>query len=199
MTIRRTLLISLAGHLVLFGLFGISFGKKLPQISLPHVFFWGRYAPAQGVIDRRPAPGPVVDSWLIPGAGGSRDFSFGPAAPRKPAAFPFIRKENFREQESGPPPAPKRSEDSITLHPVLPYGLTLYFKDREVAHVELAFRIVPRGLRNPVEITRKISSGNLDADLVTMRHMTHFLFIQQRSFAPNTWQGVKIDLSTRGE
>jgi len=46
-------------------------------------------------------------------------------------------------------------------------------------------------------IKRKISSGNLEVDLLTMRYIGHYLFIQQKRFTPNNWQTVKIDLSEK--
>jgi hypothetical protein len=50
--------------------------------------------------------------------------------------------------------------------------------------------------RNSILVKRRISSGNLEADLLSMRYISRYLFMQQRGFVPNKWQTVKIDLST---
>jgi hypothetical protein len=94
----------------------------------------------------------------------------------------------------------RKKEPEIIFHPLLPYSFTLYFKDRQIAHVELLFNIVSnKGLRNAAVIKRKISSGNLEVDLLIMRYIEHYLFIQQARFTPNTWQSVKIDLSAKSD
>jgi len=48
-----------------------------------------------------------------------------------------------------------------------------------------------------ISLRRKISSGNLEADLLSMRYIGHYLFIQQEGFASNVWQTVKIEFSPR--
>jgi hypothetical protein len=93
--------------------------------------------------------------------------------------------------------APERKEPSIMFHPLLPYQLQLYFKDRQVVHIELEFNIIPRGQKNAILIKRRVSSGNLEADLLSARYISRYLFIQQARFLPNNWQTVKIDLSTK--
>jgi hypothetical protein len=92
-----------------------------------------------------------------------------------------------------------RKDHAIIFHPVLPYHFTLYFKDRQVAHVELMFNMVPKGPRNSIFLKRKISSGNLEVDLLTMRYMGHYLFIQQSKFSPNAWRTIKVDLSAQDD
>jgi hypothetical protein len=57
------------------------------------------------------------------------------------------------------------------------------------------FKVDSSGGRNSLEIKRKISSGNLEVDLLSMRYLSPYLFIQQNRFTPNNWQTVKIDLS----
>jgi hypothetical protein len=92
---------------------------------------------------------------------------------------------------------PERKESVIMFHPLLPYQLQLYFKDRQQVHIELMFNIIPGKEKNSILIKRKVSSGNLEADLLSVRYISHYLFIQQARFQPNNWQTVKIDLSTQ--
>jgi hypothetical protein len=81
------------------------------------------------------------------------------------------------------------------FYPHLPYNFLLYFADRQAVHIELMYNISP-GAHSPVlSLKRKISSGNLEADLLAMRYLSHYLSIQQENFPQNTWQAVKIDLS----
>jgi hypothetical protein len=95
---------------------------------------------------------------------------------------------SFRQRETPP---------VIMLYPPLPYHFLLYFKDRQSAHIELMFKIVSKGRTNTIMIKRKISSGNLEADLLSMRYISHYLFIQQAGFPVNNWQTVRIDLSAK--
>ena len=77
-------------------------------------------------------------------------------------------------------------------------AIQLYFKDRQLAHIELAFNIISGQKINPVVVKRKISSGNLEADLLSMRYISHYLYIQQAAFPSDVWQEVKIELSPKG-
>ena len=190
------LVVSLLCHGIALIFFGFSFDRKISPADYARLSFWGSYAPVadkdigsstlHGGQDREglqaaAQPWPAPDPYLKPAAviNGSKD------AEPVTVELTYVR--------------PRREDDAIIFHPVLPYGLTLYFKDRDVAHVELSFCIIPQGSHNSVELTRKISSGNLDADLVCMRYMTHYLFIQQKNFTPRAWQDVKIDLSAHNE
>jgi hypothetical protein len=83
------------------------------------------------------------------------------------------------------------------LHPLLPYQFELFFKDRQVAHIELEFCLLNNNGKNSVVVRRKISSGNLEADLLSSRFMNHYLFIQQNRFPSDIWQSIKIQLSTQ--
>jgi len=93
--------------------------------------------------------------------------------------------------------ASERKEPAIMFYPRLPYHFALYFKDRQTAHIELSFQVTSAGKRNSIMIKRKISSGNLEADLLSMRYISHYLFIQQAKGVANKWQTVKIDLSAK--
>ncbi|HOW42668.1 MAG TPA: hypothetical protein PLF03_03285 [Candidatus Omnitrophota bacterium] len=91
---------------------------------------------------------------------------------------------------------PQQREPVLLFHPLLPYQLQLYFKDRQDVHIELQFKIHETLNRNAIEIKRKVSSGNIEADLLSLRYISHYLFIQKGGFQTNRWHPVKIDLST---
>jgi hypothetical protein len=114
--------------------------------------------------------------------------------PRAELAF-NINKADFVEYKATAVPVAVPQESVIMFHPLLPYQLQLYFKDRQSVHIELMFNILTSGERNSILVKRKISSGNLEADLLSKRYIEHYLFIQQARFSPDTWQTVKIDLS----
>lgn len=103
-----------------------------------------------------------------------------------------------REPVKSPPvisEIPHYPEPAFTLHPLLPYRFDLYFKDRQQVHIELEFSVTRSDSRNFVSLRRKISSGNLEADLLSMRYIGHYLFIQQARFSAGVWQPVKIEFS----
>ncbi|MBL7081974.1 MAG: hypothetical protein ISS44_05365 [Candidatus Omnitrophica bacterium] len=90
-------------------------------------------------------------------------------------------------------PEIKKVDSSIMFYPPMPYHFLLYFKDRQTAHMEVAFYISPKG--KVAKIRRKISSGNPEVDLLVMRNLVHFLNLCKSNFALGSWQTVKIDLS----
>ena len=85
------------------------------------------------------------------------------------------------------------------FYPRLPPYFSLYFKDRQVAHMELMFKITSSLKNSSISIKRKISSGNLEADLLCMRYINHYLFVQQGIFTSGDWQAVKIELSAKND
>ncbi len=90
-------------------------------------------------------------------------------------------------------PEIKRADLSIMFYPPMPYHFLLYFKDRQIAHMEVAFYISPKG--KILGLKRRISSGNPEVDLLIMRNLTHFLNLCKSNFVLDSWQTVKIDLS----
>lgn len=208
---KKTIFISLVGHLTVFSIFSFSFGNIIPKSDYPRVSFWGQLL-----------LNPQVRQPSVPVAGGKtysrikqiRNFFLKqPDAPLldnltkdSPLSSGYYlkpplnltlntEKEIFVPKPKTPAFPFKRKEPAIIFHPLLPYSFILYFKDRQIAHVELVFKIASSGLRDSIVIKRRISSGNLEVDLLTMRYIGHYLFIQKNSFAPNSWQTAKIDLS----
>jgi hypothetical protein len=201
---KQTLLISFLGHITLFSLFSFSFGPQIPKLNNAFVSF-------QGAILRTPDLMPTPNLSVGHKAG---------AVARKPEVLildkvnresPLVFKDYLKPQitftlnrdkialvkELTPKLLiPKRKEPTIMFYPRLPYHFALYFKDRQVAHIELEFQVISSHNRNSIVLKRKISSGNLEADLLSMRYIDRYLFIQQMGFIPSNWQTVKIDLST---
>lgn len=198
-TFKNTFFISLASHITVFSIFSLSFGNIIHKADYTAVCFlgellWNQRGQAQGhysgaqAASRQMFP---VASLVLPvlNAGLKNDWQEKP-----PVGLPFnTEKESYVEKTL--PLSSKTRIPTIIFHPLLPYSFPLYFKDRQVAHVELMFKVDSAGLRNSTEIKRKISSGNLEVDLLTMRYIGHYLFIQKNNFAPNQWQTVNIDLA----
>lgn len=208
--LKKTIFISILGHITVFSIFGFSFGNRIPNAGYTSVYFWGQFLRNSQVSQ------PVITSIGLRKLALASRYYLNPVRntdstkmqskisngikPQFTLAFNsekgiFIEKSKM--QRTFPP---KRAEEpTIIFHPLLPYGFTLYFKDRQVAHVELIFKIVSEAQRNSILIKRKISSGNLEVDLMTMRYIGHYLFIQQTNFTPDNWQTVKIDLSAKND
>jgi len=213
--LKKSICLSLLGHIALFSIFSFSFGQRVPRSNYPEVSFWG------GVLrtaDLRPYPNAGLPDSLALHNRGIKEIITG-----KPGMEP-VKGVNDVELESLfyghylkpavlietiPDKAIPVQEDAtysrwhkkdvpaIMFYPSLPPHLLLYFKDRQLAHIELAFNISRGRKINPVVIKRKISSGNLEVDLLSMRYISHYLFIQQAAFPSNTWQTVKIELSSK--
>lgn len=194
---KKTLFISLAGHLAFFGIFNFSFGVKLPQLNQAPIAFLGDIL--QGVDFKS---GITKSKFFIKNLqpdtkelDRSRLYYSLDAYHFKPQAIlsAFPDKVLPQEEEAILLRSPKL-ESSIMLYPALPSHFLLYFKDRQIVHIELMFKTDPAG---HLYIKRKISSGNPEADLLTMRYITRYLFMQKAQFLPQSWQTVKIELSPK--
>lgn len=110
-------------------------------------------------------------------------------------------KIQFAPEPAQKPPHLTKKETPIIFYPRLPHYFTLYFKDRQIVHIELLFNIVSAGNKtnSGISIKRKVSSGNLEADLMCMRYIGRYLFMQKTLFSPDHWQIVKIDLSAKSD
>lgn len=202
---RKAIFISLLGHITVFSIFSLSFGNIIPPRQYIYVNFWGQLlstsqvsAPSNqaGVLNTRFIRKP--DIAILNNA--SEELKLPSGSYFRPRLNLAIIKE--REPFIDKLPAfspPKRNEPTIVFHPILPYSFPLYFKDRQIAHVELMFKTIASGSRNSILVKRKISSGNLEVDLLVMRYIGHYLFLQQPDFTPINWQTVKIDLSAKND
>jgi len=221
--LRQALFISLLGHVTLFGMFSFSFGPKIPEVNFANVSFWGAILRSADLMNNRNfdigyKTGGFIGRLGIsvldkikredllasrgyfsasPAFGGGEAGSPALAGEKPPVCLPFNQEKRFFSQKLLPISAiSARKEPAIMFYPRLPYHFALYFKDRQTAHIELMFQVISGAQRNSVLVKRRISSGNLEADLLSMRYISRYLFIQQRAFAPNKWQIVRIDLST---
>ena len=200
---KQSIFVSFLGHLAMFGIFAFSFGNKQPNALYSNVYFQGAilskmdFRPASKLQDARAVLLKRSETFFLDKISkelGTR------------AGESYYLKPNCRIAFSGakllPSMAPsvipagsKRRQAVLMLYPALPYNLSLYFKDRQGVHIELMFKMVPSGKTSFIEIKRKISSGNLEADLLSMHYISHYLFIQQARLNPGLWQTVKIDLA----
>ncbi|MFH1640963.1 MAG: hypothetical protein ABIA66_03250 [Candidatus Omnitrophota bacterium] len=211
MVLKECLVLSFLSHVTLFSLFSLSFGNKTPVVHYTTVSFLGQWLFGSQV---QPGTSSFLEEsgleaifkknsskMLLRKNKGEAPFSFDYYV--KPLLAPASQFANqkatlFLKTADEKPPRIKK-EQTVIFHPLLPYSFPLYFQDRQVAHVELMFKIAPQGAKNPILIKRKISSGNLEVDLLSMRYIGHYLFIQPKGFVPEDWQTVKIDLSARQE
>jgi hypothetical protein len=202
---RKTIFISLLGHLAAFSIFSFSFGRIFPNADYGNLSFWGQIL-----------SGPQVNPQGLTNNLTKKLFSFSRRDIPLKAEPISLQINNWHKKpliplstgikESAPMPKAQlsstlasRKEPAIIFYPLLPYSFMLYFKDRQIAHVELNFKIEREGAKNSIAVKRKISSGNLEVDLLCQRYISHYLFLQQARFSPGSWQAVKIDLSAKGE
>lgn len=200
--LKKTLAISFLGHFALFGIFSFSFGSKMPKVDFSGVSFLGQLFYSFSAIKTH---GPD----LFNGRGQISMLY------KKTGHIAYLDKKYhlrpafvLADQNSGkavftdkPVAAPdiSRREPVIVFYPLLPQYFNLYFKDRQVAHIELMFNIVPSKNRSSLAVKRKVSSGNLEADLLSMRYISRYLYMQHKFFTPDKWQTVKIDLSAKND
>jgi hypothetical protein len=203
--LKKTVFLSLLGHLTLFSLIGFSFGKRLPQVNFVDVYFLKGASPAIHPLNAQYIDTSGIKYFLARKIGALTLQERGKVQPAVPEGYlkPGVALA-FNEEKEGSGPrlieklvSPKKKESVIMFHPQIPYHVTLYFKDREVIHIELMFNVASTGNSSSIHIKRKISSGNLEADLLSMRYISRYLFMQRLSFPLNDWQTVKIDLSTK--
>ncbi len=203
----QAIVISFLGHITLFSMFSLSFGPKIPEVSFARVYFWGAIFRSPDLMNNRNfdigyKTGRLVGKSEISALDkinrenllASRDYL------KPPVSLTFNQEKIAFTRESTPISfMSARKESTIMFYPRLPYHFALYFKDRQTVHIELAFAVISGDKRNSILVKRRISSGNLEADLLSMRYISRYLFMQQRGFVPNKWQTVKIDLSTAND
>jgi len=218
--LRQALFISVLGHVTLFGMFSFSFGPKIPEVNFANVSFWGAILRSAdlmnnrnldigykrggfigrsgiSVLDKIKREDLLTSRDYFPAEAGSRPVPNNDWWEKPPVSLPFNQEKRVFTQKLLPISSiSARKEPAIMFYPRLPYHFALYFKDRQTAHIELTFQVISGDKRNSVLVKRRISSGNLEADLLSMRYISRYLFIQQRALAPDKWQTVKIDLST---
>jgi len=224
---KKTIVISLLWHLAFLSAFRVSSGTHFPPAQHNGIFFWGsllsRYDVLHGQAPihscRRQDTGLSDKAGCMIGLGArvgiplslknpdtavlDKNWSIIPVttyALKPLAQLSFSGdKQVWRQDARTASLALPKKKSVVMFYPHLPYHFLLYFKDRQTVHIELAFIVAATGQNNTIAIKRKISSGNLEADLLTARYLSHYLFIQQMSFPTNTWQTVKIELSPKND
>ena len=201
--LKKPFFFSLLSHAALFGIFSFSLGYKLPNFGTTRVFFLGSFLNNNEIaiplnkttsvpLHNKNIPAKIS----LPQNNSNVSYSYGYTKPVADISLvqgkiPFYpQKEPWKFTQA-------RTESSIMFYPQIPYNFLLYFKDRQVANIEIMFNLNSTNGINAVDIKRKISSGNLEADLLSMRYISHYLFIQQSRFPLNKWQTVKIELRAK--
>lgn len=198
--------ISLLGHIAVFSVFSFSFGYKPFEANFGDISFLGAILKRSDLIwpDNLNARG--MRNLFI---GKTKELAWAKTGLEPHTLSGYLRpaltsglneeKKTFLPQLIWDSSFKAKTQPVIMFYPRLPYHFILYFKDRQTVHLELMFNIIPRDGKSSIVIKRKISSGNLEADLISMRYISRYLFIQQMGFIPNNWQIVKIDLSQKND
>ena len=204
-SLRKPLFISLIGHLVCFGIFSFSFGERILKADYTGVSFQGAILNNADLINRPFFKFPQIKNIfkervdILKLDKTNKAYLAQEKYYLKPAVNLVLNenKVNFIPKPELKPPASTRKESVMMFYPQLPYHFLLYFKDRQIVHIELEFNIASGQESNSLMIKRRISSGNLEADLLSMRYINRYLFTQHKNFAREKWQTVKIDLSKK--
>ncbi len=219
----QAIVISLLGHVALFGMFSLSFGPKIPEMNFARVCFWGAILRSSDLmnsrnfdmghktgrltgkseisaLDKINRKNLLASRDYFPALAGSRPIPNNNWREKPPVSLTLNQEKIISMQRLAPISLmPAKKESAIMFYPRLPYYFALYFKDRQTVHIELMFAVISGDKRNSILVKRRVSSGNLEADLLSMRYISRYLFMQQRGFAPNKWQTVEIDLSTAND
>ena len=205
--LKKTLLISVFWHLIIFFVFALSFNNHFLKLKFAQVSFLGTILPEiqvsnKSTVDLYAGKKITTGSYktmVLPNI--TTDNIFFTEHYLKPIVHSFHENKPVllnASQAQIIALSVRRKESVLMFYPELPYEFTLYFNDRQTVHIELAYKIsMFAGDNKSIAVKRKISSGNLDADLLTMRYIGHYLFIQQNNLSADTWQTVKIDLSAK--
>lgn len=204
---KKTLLFSFLGHLTFFSLFSFSFGNSLTSANFTGMDFRGSFL---SDTDLNPLSGKskssnlsvcrAYDIYLMDKILSDKPLANNVSARiNKPPVRFSISENKIDFHPIAVLPFDIKNKPSIMLYPRMPSYFNLYFKDRQLVHIELLFNISAKTPVKSVIVKRKISSGNLEADLLVMRYMSHYLYLQQTRFSPDVWQEVKIDLATNDD
>jgi len=201
-TLRAALFVSISWHFLFFGIFEPTFATKAHLQGLDRVAFLGsllqnrdflRSFEQNLIAERR-----TVNMKTVYPKKREGDFAL-PSLQEavKPMAqlSASVDKKIFLPERTQGFMYAYKEKPPLTFYPILPYSFLFYFRDRQTAHIEFTFYISDAGKITLVK--RKVSSGNLDADLLAYRYITHCLFLQEGRFPANTWQNVKIDLTRK--
>lgn len=202
---KKTIFISFLGHITAFSIFTFSFGNKIQIANYANVSFWGQVLKGY---DLR-----FGNNYNIPGDKKLNFVSLKvPEADNQANDYlllrayskPFIKlaipgeKEIFSRHLAENQSPKRRKEAVVMFYPALPYHFNLYFKDRQVVHIQLDYNVALNiNKKSIITVRRKISSGNLEADLLCMRYIEHYLSIGQDRQFLGKWKTVKIELQPK--
>ena len=206
-TLKRFVILSLGLHFIIFSIFGLTFGKRYKKLNFNEVYFLGDLLkshdflpPANSVknLINEIFSSPLVHKVkIIPEDTKERvwqdvlkkpavNFALEKALPKIPV---YAGKELLSLE---------KKDSFVMFYPALPGKFNLYFKGRQTAHIELTFAYnLNNAWRREIFVKRIISSGNLEADLLSMRYLKRYLIMQQHGSTNQNWQKVKIDLGFR--
>lgn len=206
--LRVTLLLSASIHIACFGIFEPTFGSSLSKPNLTQIAFLG---PILEVFDFSPTVNypqsmdkniskytPVLKSQSLIKKQESEFLSL-KVLPLKPLVTTGFKKDKstFIPKIDLASLKQRKREPTVIFYPPLPYSFLLYFQDRQTAHIEFMFYISKDD--KVTSIKRKISSGNLDADILALRYIAHYLNLYEENFPADSWQTVEIDLSREND
>ena len=207
-SLRITLLLSASLHMACFGMFEPTFGNPLQKLNLSKVTFLGpifRITEFSPGADYRASSRKFVIKqphfFKPPSVASKKEEAFltFKNEPLKPLAFlrQETKKISFLPAVESDLFLKRKKEPTVVFYPPLPYSFLLYFQDRQIAHIEFMFYISSNG--KIVDIKRKVSSGNLDADLLSLRYIAHYLSLAEGKFPREAWQVVNIDLARKND
>lgn len=211
---KKTISISIFAHIAVFSMFTVSLGPKIIKQNYPQVVFFGQVLNNNTNYLLSAAPNSIHEATInlnnnsifMQETNSLREkcnigMILNPATYALKPNFMIeldIKKASFKYSSQMVAPNVLRPNPAIIFHPILPFGFNIYFQDRQIAHVELMFKVISSGMRKAILVKRKVSSGNLDVDLLSSRYIEHYLFIKQNNFITGEWLTVKIDLAARG-
>ena len=212
-TLRNALFISLIWHILCAGVIDPTLGKVLDDVHFPEVFFLGSILDSHDLVflskkerGDRQAKDPLYSRINL------FNFKTSVLSERKGESFsslikykrPLFNLNYHPEEKIITRPILDHSildeynkGSSLVFYPRLPYSFLIYFKDRQKAHIEFSFFISKEGVITFID--RKITSGNLEVDLLASRYINRHLNLIKGQFLTNTWQTVKIDLTRRDD
>ncbi len=198
-------IVSLAGHLAAFSIFSFSFGK-MPEFSsynfsgsILSAGDLGRPLSGKALVPRGEVMSEYADARMNSAVAyeSAQEESRILLAQAKPQVLLLNNAEKAGYLKPAAQFARAKEKPAIIFYPRLHQSFIVYFQDRQTVHIELEFNITSHKSINSIIVQRKVSSGNLEADLLSARYISRYLFIQQARFPLNSSQTVKIDLSTK--
>ncbi|RJP28214.1 MAG: hypothetical protein C4533_06995 [Candidatus Omnitrophota bacterium] len=200
--LRKAIFLSALGHFSAFVLFSFSFGSNLSPLNAPQILFWGSFLKQADLkINHSYVETPAAIEKIqiyLPRSSAFKISSAEMSVFTKPQLRCFYndKKMSFAQRAVYNNTDDKKSR-VIIFKPGLPEDLMIYFKDRQQAYLELAYTSGNPDNPGLLLIKRKISSGNLEVDLLCMRYLSHYLSLRRDLFTSNKWNKASIELAPK--